>query len=389
MEGLPSSMGSNQTGVGSLSTVEEARISVFIPVYEGSDLLESLLEKLAADEYECKEIFVAIDEPNSESLRVAERFSGKVHFLLNSERRGKVESLNRAVEMSSGDILVFLDADVKIGNCKSFLENVRREMADADIIDLKKKIIPGSFISRMVNYEYVSSNFASYLYSKFLQRCFCICGSSFAVRRNVFEEVGGFSRVLSEDFDLAVKTLLKNRRFKYAEKVEVYTKAPPNWKSWLSQRKRWGIGTGLWIKEHWRKLVKYIAKYPYAALPCAFILFPTIVPLFLCYFCMIFLDLHFYSLIPAVLAAKLSFSPPPIISSSFSPIFLTGLMNMFLGYLGFAAIFYAVSKKLNFEFNIAEFLVYYFVYQPIAILILLVGIARAFASPNHELDWKV
>lgn len=147
----------------SSADVGRVKISVFIPVYEGSEFLEPLLEKLTSDGCEDKEIFVAIDKPNEESVRVLERYRGKVHFLLSNERRGKAEALNSAVKMSHGEILVFLDADVKIGDCKDFLEAIRREMAETDILDLKKKIISDSFISRMVNYEYAGSNFASYL----------------------------------------------------------------------------------------------------------------------------------------------------------------------------------------------------------------------------------
>jgi cellulose synthase/poly-beta-1,6-N-acetylglucosamine synthase-like glycosyltransferase len=66
--------------------------------------------------------------------------------------------------------------------------------------------------------------------------------------------------VVSEDLDIAVKTLLKNKEFKYTEKVEVYTKAPSSWRSWLAQRKRWGIGAGLWLRKHGRNLIKYVKK---------------------------------------------------------------------------------------------------------------------------------
>jgi len=366
-----------------------AKISVFVPVYEGSALLGPLLERLTSDGYGNKEIFVAIDRPNMNSLRVMECFRDKVHFLLYGERRGKVEALNSAFKLSSGKILVFLDADVKIGECESFLETVEEEMRDCDIADFKKKILPDSFVSRMVNYEYVGSNYASYLFSKLVGRCFAVGGTAFAIKREAFEEAGGFSKVISEDLDLAVKAFMKGRKFKYAEKIEVYTRAPSNWREWLKQRKRWGIGTGLWIKEHWKRLVRSIAKYPHAALPCAIILFPTLVPLLFSYVCSAFLKGQPYNLVPAVLAARLSFPAAPAIPDSLLSIIFAGLTNFLLGFMAFSAIFYAVSKRLGFHFNIAEFLVYYFVYQPIAAIILLAGIVRAFISRNHKLDWKV
>lgn len=350
--------------------------------------MEPLLEKLAC-EGDTKEIFVCIDKPNEESLKVVERFRGKARFLLSEERRGKVEALNSAVKLSRGKILVFLDADVEISDGANFLQTVRMAIRDADIVDFKKKIILDSFVSRMVNYEYVGSNFACYLFSKLVGKCFGVGGTAFAIKREVFEEVGGFSKVVSEDLDLAVKVLLKNKSYKYEDKVEVYTKAPSNWRSWLSQRKRWGIGTGLWIKKYWRKLVAYIAKYPHVAFPCAVMVFPTFVPLLFGYVCSTLLKVQLHNMIPTVLAAQCNFPVPSAIPESLLSIFFTFLTNFFLGFLTFAVVFYLVSRKFGFHFNIAEFLIYYFLYQPIAALVLFTGILRAFISQNYKLDWKV
>lgn len=371
------------------SKAGKPKISVFIPVYKGSDLLEPLLKELVDIACDDVEIFVVIDKPNEESLKIVERFRGKAHFLLNKERRGKVEALNSAVKLSRGEILVFLDADVVIGNCTDFFKFVQETMSEADIVDLKKKILPDSFISRMVNYEYVGSNFASYLFSRTVGRCFGIGGTAFAIKREAFDDVGGFSKVVSEDLDLAVKLLLKNKRFKYEDRVDISTRAPSDWRGWLSQRKRWGIGTGLWIKEHWRRLVRYIAKYPHVSLPCAVMLFPTFIPFLLSYVCSSLLNVQLQSLVPAVLASQLSLPIPQVVSPTVVSLVFAGLMNFFLGFLAFSAVFYVVSKRFGFRFNIAEFLVYYFVYQPIAALVLFIGILRAFISKNHELDWKV
>ena len=365
------------------------KISVFIPVYKNSAMLEGLLEKLTGDPYLEKEIFTVIDKPSEEALRTVEKFRGRVHFILNAKRRGKVEALNEAVKFSSGEILVFLDSDVSLGDCKKFLEAIASEMREADILDIKKKIVKDSFISRMASYEYVSSNLASYLYSKLVGRCFAVGGAAFAIKRSVFEEVGGFSKVISEDLDLAMKVLLKNKRFKYASKIEVYTKAPSNWRGWLAQRRRWGIGTGLWIRSYGRKVIRYIAKYPHVALPCAIILFPTVIPMVFNYVCSQFPNIQLIGVVPKALASQLSFSLPSVISISAASILLTALTNLFLGFIVFSIIFYAASKKLKFHFNLAEFVIYYFFYQPIAFLILLGGIISAFLFSKHKLDWKV
>jgi len=54
--------------------------SIFIPVYEGSDLLAKLLETLTNDAYEKKEIIVIVDKPNAKSLEVMEKYQGQSDF---------------------------------------------------------------------------------------------------------------------------------------------------------------------------------------------------------------------------------------------------------------------------------------------------------------------
>ncbi|MEM2969506.1 MAG: glycosyltransferase family 2 protein [Candidatus Bathyarchaeia archaeon] len=362
------------------------KISVFIPVYKGSDLLEALLEELINCAYENKEIFVAMDEPDEKSFEVVKKYGGKVKFLLNSKRRGKVEALNSAVKISSGEILVFLDSDVQLAG-RDFLELIGREMAETEILDFKKEILKGSFISRMVSYEFLSSNIVSYLYSKLVQKCIGINGAAFAITRKAFEEVGGFSKAISEDFDLAVKALLKNKKFKYTEKVKVYTKAPSNWSSWFTQRKRWGIGTGLWLKGYWRKLSKYVANYPHVIFPSLIILFPTFIPIMFNYFFTKFIGCKIPSFIPSFFVMQSSILIPFI--PYVGEVFLTSLATIFLSFILFSALFYLASKKLKLRFNFAEFLIYFLFYQPLASLILFAGIITAVFSENHKLDWKV
>jgi len=365
------------------------RISVFIPVYRDSDLLEELLEDLINDPYRNREIFVTIDEPTAETYKVVERFRDRVHFILSSQRRGKVEALNDAVKASSGEILVFLDADVKIGECKDFLGTIVSEMEDTDILDIKKKIVKDSFISRMVNYEFVGSNFSSLLCSKLVRKCFAVGGTAFAIKRETFEEAGGFAKVISEDLDLAAKAFFLNKRFKFTDKVEVYTRAPSKWRSWLAQRKRWGIGTGIWIKTHGGRVAKYIARYPYIAFPCALMLFPTVTLMLFNYICSLFPNAQLFNLIPRALASQLNLTSVPMLPPFITSILFTASTNFFLGFIAFSIIFYIASKKLKFQFNIAEFITYYFFYQPLSFIVLLAGIIAGILFKNHKIDWKL
>jgi cellulose synthase/poly-beta-1,6-N-acetylglucosamine synthase-like glycosyltransferase len=375
--------------VGNAMALPMKKVSVFTPVYKNSDLLQRLLEELINDTYERKEIFVIIDEPDEKAFELVKKYQAKISFVLNEQRIGKVDALNKAVKMSNGEVLVFLDSDVKLKSSGEFLGVIERAMEEVDILDVKSNIIRDSFISRMVNYEYVSSNFVNYLYSKLIQRCFGINGAAFAIRRETFEEIGGFSKVISEDLDIAVKALLKDKRFKYTKDVEVYTKAPSSWGSWLAQRKRWGIGTGLWLKEHWRNLIKYAKRYPHVVIPSILILFPTLIPTAFNYFFSNFLGYKILGIVFMLLATRFNFFIPFFFSASMAILLTANILILLINFIFFSIMFYAASKKLKLYFSFLEFLIYYFFYQPLAFFTLVVGIIIPFLSSRYKLDWKV
>jgi cellulose synthase/poly-beta-1,6-N-acetylglucosamine synthase-like glycosyltransferase len=371
--------------------INSKKISVFIPVYKDSDLLESLLRDLTSDPYEQKEIFVTIDEPTDRSLKIVKKFDDKVKFIVNKKRNGKVSALNGTVKRSKGDIFLFLDADVKISkNSKNFLKNVVDEIEDVDVLDIKKRIIRDSVIAKMVNYEYISFNFTNWMFFKTIKRCMGINGAAFAIKRKCFDEVGGFAKIVSEDLDLGTKTLLKNKKFKYTKKAEVFTQSPSDWKKWFTQRKRWGVGAGLWIKHHYKNLIRYAIKYPYVSIPSLLILFPSLILFVLNYFLSNFLTYKVLTILLMFLATRFSLLIAPVFFISMGTMLVGNLIAIFMSLVFYSILFYFASRKLKFEFNVFEFFVYFFFYQPFSFLILIIGVIKAIVFSQQDLaDWKV
>ena len=100
-------------------------ISVLIPVYKESKLLETLLNQLLKDEYKDKEIITVIDEPTKTSMNLAKKYKKQVKFILNKVRKGKVTALNEATKIAKGDIFLFFDSDVIISKkSRNFLKTV-------------------------------------------------------------------------------------------------------------------------------------------------------------------------------------------------------------------------------------------------------------------------
>lgn len=370
------------------------RISVFIPVYRESDLLKQLLSSLLNDSYENKEIFVVIDEPTQKSIDLVKEFSPRgVYFKLNGERRGKANALNEIVEKATGDIFLFLDADVLVDNASegSFLKTIVKEMENVEIVEIKKKVIRDSFLARMASYDYIGFTVASLYFSKKIKRCLAINGAAFAIKRETFKELGGFRRTICEDLDIATRSFANGARFKFLSDLVVYTKAPSTLREWFNQRKRWAIGAALWVKDNFKILKKAIRKYPRAVALSLLSAFPSI-PLFL-----ISLSIPNEIFTKALYMLLLLFSTTTsllIFPTALSSVIIPAMKSLVLllgSFLGYSVIFYFIARKIKFHFSILEFAVYYFVMAPLWFILVLNGLIKLCINRHGKInvDWKV
>ncbi len=370
-----------------------SKVSVFIPVYRESDLLRPLLSALINDPYGEKEIFVIVDEPTVKSREISRDFHDpSIHFIFNGERMGKANVLNEAVSMSDGDILLFLDGDVVIPEDVdgSFLGRVVEAMVGSDIVELKKRIIRDSLLARLVYYDYLSFNSSNLLFSNLIGRCLGLNGAAFAIRREVFERLGGFRRVISEDLDIGTRSFIMGYRFSFLEDVEVLVKVSSSWGQWLNQRKRWGIGAALWLKEYLREILRNLKRYPKVLLPSLLLILPSL-PLFAVSILIpneLYLKVLSLSLI--VLATKGSgFLFPPIIFTS-SIIALKNAVAVMLNFSSYLLIFYLFARKLNYPFKPLDFTLFYFIYSPIWLFIIIFSIVMVyFRRGQVKVDWKI
>lgn len=367
------------------------KISVLIPVYKESDLLEPLLTDLLRDSYPFKEVLVVIDKPTEMSINVVKRFQNRITFILNGERIGKANALNEVFKRTTGEILLFLDSDLQLQtDGESFMETLAREMEGVEILDIKKSMIRSSFLARLVHYEYLASSLVSWLFSKKIGKCLGLNGAAFAIRREAFQRLGGFRRTLSEDFDLATRSFLEKLSFKYSDKVAVSIKPCSDWRSWYKQRKRWSIATGVWLKNYYRQLVRIVASTPQVMFLSLPLMLPSLLLLPLNFFLPDVICYQAISLALLILASYSSLALPAISPATFGVPVAKNVLAAASSYAGFSAIYFLSARKLGYCFNPGEFLCFYFIYSPISLLMIIIGLFRvATHNDRIDLDWKV
>ena len=298
-----------------------------------------------------------------------------VKFIINKERIGKANALNSTMKLSSGKVLLFLDADVQISDDPDFLRKIIMETKTADVVDIKKRVSKGkSLLSKMAYYEYFTFNVSAWLSSRYMHKCPAVNGAAFAIKRETFEKVGGFHKVVAEDIDIATRAFLEDSSFAYTNDVEVKNVVYSEWGKWFKQRRRWAIGQALWLELWYRDLAKKFIKKPQVFLPSLFFLYPSVaifllsvlVPNLWMYNSLLvfslFLSVKFNILMPVFLVSLATANLLKILIISLSSFGLT------------AAVFYGFSRKLGFrEMKLHELFVYYFFYSNIWMALIIIG----------------
>jgi glycosyltransferase involved in cell wall biosynthesis len=86
------------------------RVSCIIAVYNGEQYLHEAIDSLLNQTYPNVEIIVVNDGSTDRTAEVIGRYGDRVRAL-HQENRGVSTARNRGVEMSTGELLCFLDAD--------------------------------------------------------------------------------------------------------------------------------------------------------------------------------------------------------------------------------------------------------------------------------------
>jgi len=365
-------------------------VSIFIPVYQQSTQLSGMLDGLALQNVS-KEIFVTVDEPTEkfkEEIRQLEQ--ANVTVIQNKKRVGKANALNETVKLSSGNVLLFLDADVGIPKDSDYLRKIIMKMQHTDILDIKKKVTKDkSFLSKMAYYEYLTFNISAWLASRFMHKCPAVNGAAFAIRRETFEKVGGFRKVVAEDIDIATRAFLDESSFAYAHDVEVHNVVHSGWKMWFTQRRRWAIGQALWLKDWYKQLARRFIKKPQVFLPSLFFLYPSVAVFVLS---AVVPSLWMYNSLLVVslfLSVKFNIALPVFLLSLATADMLKILSISLSGFAITAAVFYGFARKLGFrEVKLHELFVYYFFYSSIWMIIIIIGHIQVLAGKKAGPDWK-
>lgn len=221
-------------------------VSVIVAVHNQGSALTQCLESLQALSPASKEIIVVVYGESDASTRLAEHLGLKVVRAV--PQRGLAGARNLGANLAEGDLLLFVDADVTVRS------NAVRELREIFQADPQTAAVIGSYDDDSAAGNFLSQYknlFEHYRHQQAYWDADTFWGACGAIRREVFEEIGGFDEscacAYTADLELGYRLRAAGYRIHLCKDLQV--KHLKRWDVWsLVRGDFWGravLGTEL------------------------------------------------------------------------------------------------------------------------------------------------
>ena len=221
------------------------KYSIIVPVFNRPDEVDELLESLLSQEEKDFEVIIVEDGSQVPCKKVCDKYADRLdlHYYYK-DNSGPGQSRNYGAERAKGDYLLILDSDVVLpkGYIHAVSEELNREPADAfGGPDCAHE----SFTDTQKAISYSMTSFfttggirgGKKKLDKFYPRSF-----NMGIRRDVYQELGGFSKMrFGEDIDFSIRIFKAGKRCRLFPKAWVWHKRRTDFRKFWKQVYNSGI----------------------------------------------------------------------------------------------------------------------------------------------------
>jgi glycosyltransferase involved in cell wall biosynthesis len=200
------------------------KISVIIPSHNASGTLRTSLSSLRSQDWpkECLEIVYVDDASTDKSIDIASEFADRI-VRLTGFPKGPAGARNSGVRESSGQIVVFMDADVLApsGTIRALVEPLLEDAnLDATFGSYDSEPLDSTLVSQ---YRNLLHHFVHQTSRQDASTFWAGCG---AIRKNSFERAGGFNAeryrgAMIEDIELGHRMRALGMRIRLKPSIQV------------------------------------------------------------------------------------------------------------------------------------------------------------------------
>jgi len=205
------------------------KVSVVIPVYNGSNYLAKAIDSALAQTYENIEIIVVNDgsKDDGKSERIALSYGDKIRYF-SKENGGSSSALNCGIRMMEGEYFSWLSHDDlyypdKIKEEIAYADENSVVFSGADLIDANGEIIKKATGLKEAR-DYIESHSNEHFIAQpsryYFSGCTCL------IPKKVFEEVGLFNEKLRlvNDYDLWFRIYKNGYRIRFVDQPLVMSR---------------------------------------------------------------------------------------------------------------------------------------------------------------------
>jgi peptidoglycan-N-acetylglucosamine deacetylase len=251
---------------------QPSKVAVLVPAYNERETVCKTIRSLLASTVRNLEVIVVDDGSKDDTLKILKRsFKRNNRVRIHTKPNGgKASALNFALQKTSADIVITLDADTIFE--PAAIELLVRHFQDPAVGAVAGAVFVGNqnnLITKLQALEYIVSQNFDRRALEMVNGITVVPGAIGAWRRQAILDVGGFpANTLAEDADATITLECNGWKVLAEPNAVACTEAPETVKAFLKQRLRWTFGL-LQVAFKHRKLLggKRAPGVAYCAIP--------------------------------------------------------------------------------------------------------------------------
>ncbi len=222
------------------------RVTIGIPMYNEAQNIESLISSIflqRSDIWQLDKLILYADGCTDDTVKMISRKNNNKIFLINSTKRnGQAFGQNKIINKTTSDVLVLLNADIRLEGqnfinnlVRPFLTDPKLGLTSASVVPLESK----NYFEQVINW---SHQIKQSIYESRTDLEIYLChGRARAFSRQYYQNLV-FQKFIAEDAYSYLKCKELNLNFMYCKDAIVRFRSPSNLKEYLLQSRRYFKG---------------------------------------------------------------------------------------------------------------------------------------------------
>ena len=204
--------------------MNNSEVSIYVPVYNGQNTIESCLNSILSQTVKPNKILVINDNSTDETAEILKKYSDKIEIINNEKNLGVSYIRNLATNYLKSKFIASIDADVELTN--NWLEKLIDKATKENIT-----LIGGKMYEKFLNNPYnfwrsirLKQNWGEndILNPKFVFGCNSLLNTENLENQDMYRNDHEYYKTNGEDIEFSKKILNKNKNLYYCSSAICY-----------------------------------------------------------------------------------------------------------------------------------------------------------------------